>query len=112
MDSPTTPATIGPGEFFPVVGVGPHPLPHPTEAHFDPELLLNGDRRNVLDKYRYWSVEAIPNAINYRLQLRIGSMISILVQLYEQQMHSMLQRCILLVSVIGISAVQWSLIDI
>lgn len=59
MDSPTTPATIGPGEFFPVVGVGPHPLPHPTDAHFDPELLLNGDRRNVLDKYRYWSVEAI-----------------------------------------------------
>ena len=27
--------------------------------HFDPELLANGDRRNVLDHYRYWSVEAI-----------------------------------------------------
>jgi hypothetical protein len=24
MSSPTTPASIGPGEFFPVVGVGPH----------------------------------------------------------------------------------------
>lgn len=25
-----TPAEIGPGEFFPVVGVGPHPEPWPT----------------------------------------------------------------------------------
>ena len=58
------PATIGPGEFFPVVGVGPHPDPLPTEAHFDPELLANGDRRNVLDKYRYWSVEAIVADLN------------------------------------------------
>jgi tRNA G18 (ribose-2'-O)-methylase SpoU len=74
MDSPTTPATIGPGEFFPVVGVGPHPLPHPTEAHFDPELLLNGDRRNVLDKYRYWSVEAIVADLDtkrHKLQIAI-----------------------------------------
>jgi hypothetical protein len=50
---------LGPGEFYPVVGVGPHPLPWPTEPHFDPELLELGDRRNVVDKYRYWSVEAI-----------------------------------------------------
>jgi hypothetical protein len=50
---------LGPGEFYPVVGVGPHPLPWPTEAHFDKELLELGDRRNVVDKYRYWSVEAI-----------------------------------------------------
>ena len=53
------PAEIGPGEFYPVVGVGPHPKPWPTEPHFDPELLANGDRRNVIDKYRYWSVAAI-----------------------------------------------------
>ena len=57
--TPLPPAEIGPGEFFPVVGVGPHPKPWPTDGHFDPELLANGDRRNVLDKYRYWSVEAI-----------------------------------------------------
>jgi tRNA G18 (ribose-2'-O)-methylase SpoU len=50
---------LGPGEFHPVVGVGPHPKPWPTDAHFDPELLELGDRRNVVDKYRYWSVEAI-----------------------------------------------------
>jgi tRNA G18 (ribose-2'-O)-methylase SpoU len=50
---------IGPGEFYPVVGVGPHPKPWPEGANFDPELLENGDRRNVIDKYRYWSVAAI-----------------------------------------------------
>ena len=41
------------------VGVGPHPEPWPEGAHFDPELLREGDRRNVVDRYRYWSVEAI-----------------------------------------------------
>ncbi len=53
------PAEIGPGEFYPVVGVGPHPKPWPSGDQYDPELLENGDRRNVLDQYRYWSVAAI-----------------------------------------------------
>jgi tRNA G18 (ribose-2'-O)-methylase SpoU len=52
-------AEIGPGEFYPVVGVGPHPQPWPSGDQYDPELLEHGDRRNVLDKYRYWKVEAI-----------------------------------------------------
>ena len=52
-------AEIGPGEFFPVVGVGPHEKPWPEDERLDPELLENGDRRNVLDHYRYWKVEAI-----------------------------------------------------
>ena len=56
---PNTPADIGPGEFYPVVGVGPHPKPWPTGEQYDLELLENGDRRNVLDKYRYWKVSAI-----------------------------------------------------
>jgi tRNA G18 (ribose-2'-O)-methylase SpoU len=43
----------------PEIGVGPHPLPHPVGTKYDPELLAGGDRRNVEDKYRYWSVEAI-----------------------------------------------------
>jgi len=42
-----------------VIGVGPHPLPWPTDQHFDPELLANGDTRNVVDRYRYWKLEAI-----------------------------------------------------
>ena len=58
------PAEIGPGEFYPVVGVGPHPKPWPTGDQYDPELLENGDRRNVLDKYRYWSVAAIVADLN------------------------------------------------
>ena len=74
MSSPTTPANIGPGEFFPVVGVGPHEKPWPQGEQFDPELLLNGDRRNVLDKYRYWSVEAIVADLNtkrHKLEIAI-----------------------------------------
>lgn len=30
-----------------------------TDPRFDPELVENGDTRNVVDKYRMWSVEAI-----------------------------------------------------
>ena len=41
------------------VGVGPHPLPWPVDARLDTELLRDGDRRNVVDGYRYWSREAI-----------------------------------------------------
>ena len=43
----------------PDVGVGPHPQPWPDDPRLDPELLRDGDRRNVIDAYRYWSVEAI-----------------------------------------------------
>ena len=41
------------------VGVGPHPQPWPDDARLDPELLRDGDRRNVVDRYRYWTVEAV-----------------------------------------------------
>ncbi len=41
------------------IGVGPHPEPWPAGEHLDPELLRDGDRRNVVDRYRYWSVDAI-----------------------------------------------------
>ncbi len=41
------------------MGVGPHPEPWPDDPRFDPELLAEGDRRNVLDRYRYWTREAI-----------------------------------------------------
>jgi len=40
-------------------GVGPHPLPWPDDDWYDPELLAHGDRRNVDDRYRYWSNEAV-----------------------------------------------------
>ena len=40
-------------------GVGPWVGEWPSEPHFDPDLLANGDTRNVIDRYRYWSVDAI-----------------------------------------------------
>ena len=52
-------SNLGPGEFYPVIGVGPHDKPWPEGEQYDPELLAMGDRRNVVDKYRYWTVEAI-----------------------------------------------------
>ena len=41
------------------VGVGPWPGQWPTEPHFDPALLADGDRRNVVDRYRYWRLNEI-----------------------------------------------------
>ena len=41
------------------VGVGPHPKPWPDDVRLDRELLDGGDQRNVADRYRYWTVEAI-----------------------------------------------------
>ena len=41
------------------MGVGPHPQPWPDDPRLDPELLATGDRRNVVDRYRYWRLEAI-----------------------------------------------------
>jgi len=41
------------------VGVGPHPEPWPEDARLDPALLAAGDRRNVVDRYRYWRRDAI-----------------------------------------------------
>ncbi len=56
------------------VGVGPHPRPWPTDSRYDQELLANGDRRNVLDKYRYWTNEAIKQDLDtsrFSLQIAI-----------------------------------------
>jgi tRNA G18 (ribose-2'-O)-methylase SpoU len=36
---------------------GPHAWPH--DDRYDPDLLARGDTRNVIDRYRYWSMEAI-----------------------------------------------------
>ena len=43
----------------PTVGVGPYDGPWPDGQHLDPDLLRDGDRRNVSDKYRYWRLDAI-----------------------------------------------------
>jgi tRNA G18 (ribose-2'-O)-methylase SpoU len=49
----------GPTEWGEAVGVGPWPGPWPDDVRYDPELLASGDRRNVVDRYRYWTLEAI-----------------------------------------------------
>jgi tRNA G18 (ribose-2'-O)-methylase SpoU len=48
------------------VGVGPHPLPWPDDPRYDPALLTDGDRRNVVDEYRYWRTEAIVDDLDTR----------------------------------------------
>lgn len=56
-DEVTAPATVG---------VGPHPEPWPDDERLDPDLLRDGDRRNVADRYRYWTVEAIVTDLDRR----------------------------------------------
>lgn len=40
-------------------GVGPWVGEWPTEEHYDAELLELGDTRNVIDRYRFWKMDAI-----------------------------------------------------
>lgn len=63
---------------FREIGVGPWARVHPGEprpddpqspnydTRYDGELLDEGDRRNVLDRYRYWTVDAIKADLDAR----------------------------------------------
>ncbi|HEY0451040.1 RNA methyltransferase [Actinophytocola sp.] len=53
-------------EFGEPVGVGPWPGDPPTDAHYDPTLLAEGDRRNVVDAYRYWRRGAVVADLDHR----------------------------------------------
>jgi tRNA G18 (ribose-2'-O)-methylase SpoU len=53
--APYDPMPHGPAE----VGVGPWVGPWPEGEQYDATLLADGDRRNVVDRYRYWTLEAI-----------------------------------------------------
>ncbi|MFC7621663.1 TrmH family RNA methyltransferase [Microlunatus sp. GCM10028923] len=54
-------------------GVGPHPEPWPDDPRLDPELLAAGDRRNVVDRYRYWRLDAIVADLDqHRHPLRVA----------------------------------------
>ncbi|GAB3144176.1 RNA methyltransferase [Micromonospora sonneratiae] len=48
------------------VGVGPWQGDPPTDPRYDPELLADGDRRNVVDRYRYWLHDAIVADLDQR----------------------------------------------
>ena len=57
----------GPTEWFPARnGVGPWEGPLPDDDRYDPDLLAEGDTRNVVDAYRYWSLEAIVQELDSR----------------------------------------------
>jgi tRNA G18 (ribose-2'-O)-methylase SpoU len=47
-------------------GVSPHPEPWPDDPRLDPELLAAGDNRNVVDRYRYWTLPAIVADLDQR----------------------------------------------
>jgi tRNA G18 (ribose-2'-O)-methylase SpoU len=53
--APYDPMPHGPAE----VGVGPWQGQWPTGEQYDEQLLAAGDRRNVVDRYRYWRMDAI-----------------------------------------------------
>jgi tRNA G18 (ribose-2'-O)-methylase SpoU len=85
-------------------GVGPWQgdLPegydHP-DSIYDPELLANGDTRNVVDKYRYWKMEAIVADLdtkrhpfhvaieNWQHDLNIGSIVRNANAFLAQEVH-------------------------
>jgi len=49
----------GPTEWGGSVGVGPWDGGWPDDPRYDRQLLAEGDRRNVVDRYRYWTMAAI-----------------------------------------------------
>ncbi len=69
------------------MGVGPWTGPWPVGEEYDPEPPRDGDRRNVVDKYRYWRHDAIVADLdtvrhgfhvgveNWRHDLNIGSVV-------------------------------------
>ncbi len=60
--APYDPMPHGPAE----VGVGPWPGDWPEGERYDATLLADGDRRNVVDRYRYWTLEAIVADLDLR----------------------------------------------
>jgi tRNA G18 (ribose-2'-O)-methylase SpoU len=80
-------------------GVGPWQGEWPTEEHYDPELLANGDTRNVLDHFRYWKMEAIVAELdsrrhkyhvaieNWQHDLNIGSIVRTANAFLAEEVH-------------------------
>ncbi|WP_029117952.1 RNA methyltransferase [Mycobacterium sp. URHB0044] len=56
----------GPTEWGEAPGVGPWEGPLPDDPRYDRDLLRDGDTRNVVDAYRYWTREAIVADIDTR----------------------------------------------
>ncbi len=83
----------------PAHGVGPWEGPLPEDDRYDPELLADGDRRNVVDRYRYWRHEAIVADLdtrrhpfhvaieNWQHDLNIGSVVRTANAFLAQEVH-------------------------
>lgn len=68
-------------------GVGPWVGEWPSDDFYDPDLLRNGDSRNVVDRYRYWRMDAIVSDLdqqrhpfhvaieNWQHDMNIGSIV-------------------------------------
>jgi tRNA G18 (ribose-2'-O)-methylase SpoU len=86
-DWSVTDATPNPSHELSTNGVGPWPGEWPADDRYDRELLERGDSRNVIDKYRYWTIAAIvsdldrhrhPFAVaieNWQHDMNIGSIV-------------------------------------
>lgn len=59
-------SNAGPTEWGESPGVGPWQGPLPDDPRYDPTLLRDGDTRNVVDAYRYWTRDAIIADIDTR----------------------------------------------
>jgi tRNA G18 (ribose-2'-O)-methylase SpoU len=57
---------LGPTEWGETAGVGPWQGPVPDDPRYDSALLRDGDTRNVVDAYRYWTRDAIIADIDQR----------------------------------------------
>ena len=80
-------------------GVGPWVGQWPEDPRYDPELLENGDSRNVVDKYRYWRMDAIVADLdehrhdfhvaieNWQHDLNIGSIVRTANAFLAQTVH-------------------------
>jgi tRNA G18 (ribose-2'-O)-methylase SpoU len=86
-DGGVTDAISNPSNERSTNGVGPWRGEWPTGEQYDPELLEHGDSRNVIDRYRYWTIAAIvadldgrrhPFAVaieNWQHDMNIGSIV-------------------------------------
>ena len=86
------------------------PKPWPDDPRLDPELLASGDRRNVIDRYRYWTMEAIVadlDAQRSRLHVAIQNTISISGRWCVPPTLLMSRPFISWGGVVGIDVAQW-----
>ena len=95
-----------------VVGVGPMPEPWPDDPRLDRELLASGDRRNVIDRYRYWTMEAIVADLDTRrsrlhVAIQTGSTTSTSVPWCAPQTPSTSRLCTFWDDDAGTDAVRW-----